>query len=298
MNVPDAMRRVGVLGATSLVGSALLDELKARGLEPLAFSRRQPLPAGDVVQWRTLPEGGATADSVFGEEKISLWVSLAPIWILPRYFNALRASGVTRIVALSSTSRFTKTTSTVEAEQALAQRLANAEAVLAEWAQAAGVEYVILRPTLIYGGDHDGNVSEIARFIRRFGVFPVFGAARGLRQPVKAADIAAASVAALGAPAAANQAYNLSGGETLPYREMVARVFESLGLRPRILTVPLGVFRLALAFARRLPRYRHWSVGMAQRMNEDLVFPHDDARRDLGYQPAPFEPRPGGRSGS
>ena len=283
-------RRVGVLGATSLVGAALLSELKAQAFEPIAYSRRRAEALDDGVQWRALPDAGGEPRSVFGAEDISVWVSLAPIWILPQYFEALRASGAKRIVALSSTSRFTKTASSVESEQALARKLIDAEAALIEWAEASGVEYVILRPTLIYGGEQDGNISEIARFIRRFGMFPVFGAARGLRQPVKAADIAAASVAAATAPAAANQAYNLSGGETLQYREMVARVFASLGKRPRILTVPLGVFKLALAVVRLVPRYRHWSVGMAERMNEDLVFPHDGAQRDLGYRPSAFEP--------
>ncbi|WP_447922489.1 NAD-dependent epimerase/dehydratase family protein [Achromobacter aegrifaciens] len=290
MTIQQRMNHVGVLGATSLVGSALLKELKAQAFEPIAFSRQRPLPEGEGVQWCALPGAGAEAESVFGAREISLWISLAPIWVLPQYFAALRASGAKRVVALSSTSRFTKTASSVESEQALARRLIDAEAALVEWAEASNIEYVILRPTLIYGGEHDGNISEIARFIRRFGVFPVFGAARGLRQPVKAVDVAAASVAAVSAPAAANQAYNLSGGETLEYRDMVARVFASLGLRPRVLTVPLGVFCLALAVVRRVPRYRHWSVGMAERMNEDLVFPYDDAQRDLEYKPSSFEP--------
>ncbi|WBX88234.1 NAD(P)H-binding protein [Achromobacter mucicolens] len=290
MMIGTETRRVGVLGATSLVGAALLSELKAQSFAPIAYSRRRAASADDGVQWRALPEAGGKPESVFGEQDIPVWVSLAPIWILPQYFDALRASGAKRIVALSSTSRFTKTSSSVESEQALARKLIDAEAALIAWAEAAGVEYVILRPTLIYGGEHDGNISEIARFIRRFGMFPVFGAARGLRQPVKAADIAAASVAAVTAPAAANQAYNLSGGETLQYRQMVARVFAAMGKRPRILTVPLGIFKLALAGVRLVPRYRHWSVGMAERMNEDLVFAHDDAQRDLGYRPSKFEP--------
>lgn len=286
----DVFTRVGVLGATSLVGAELLSALVVQGMQPVAFSRKRPLPDSGVVQWRGLQEPNAAAVPDFGGHEIALWVSLAPIWILPTYFGALKKAGVKRIVALSSTSRYTKTGSSVPAEQALARRLIDAEAALEEWAAASDVEYVILRPTLIYGGDHDGNVSEIASFIRRFGVFPVLGSARGLRQPVRAADIAVATVAALSAPAAANRAYNLSGGETLAYRDMVARIFTSLGRRPRIVTVPLGVFSLALVVARSLPRYRHWSVGMAQRMNEDLTFPHDDALRDLGYQPGVFEP--------
>jgi nucleoside-diphosphate-sugar epimerase len=95
-------------------------------------------------------------------------------------------------------------------------------------------------------------------------------------------------VAALQALEAANRAYNLSGGETLTYREMVARVFAALGRPTHSVTVPLWAFRLAVAMMRRLPRYRHWSAAMAERMNRDLVFDHADAARDLGFKPRGF----------
>jgi nucleoside-diphosphate-sugar epimerase len=152
------------------------------------------------------------------------------------------------------------------------------------------VEWVILRPTLIYGRGRDKNVCEIARFIRRFGFFPLFGPAQGLRQPVHAEDLAAACLAAADAPAAANRAYNLSGGETLRYRDMVGRIFVALNRRPRLLPVPLGAFRTMLAAMRLLPRYRHWSAAMAERMNRDLVFDHAEAVRDLRFAPRPFHP--------
>ena len=143
-------------------------------------------------------------------------------------------------------------------------------------------------PTLIYGGGRDGNISEIARLIRRFGFFPLVGQGLGLRQPVHGADVAAACVAALNTAKASNREYNLSGAEVLPYGEMVGRVFAAVGRRPRFLVVPLGVFKLALVGLRLLPRYRHWSAAMAQRMNQDLVFDHADAARDLGFRPRPF----------
>ncbi|MFZ4539744.1 NAD-dependent epimerase/dehydratase family protein [Propionivibrio sp.] len=147
---------------------------------------------------------------------------------------------------------------------------------------------MILRPTLIYGLGRDKNISEIARFIRRFGFFPVLGQAQGLRQPIHAEDVAAVCVSALQAPCAANRAYNISGGETLAYRDMVARVFAALGRTPRLATVPLWAFRLAVTVLRCLPRYRQWSAAMAERMNRDLVFEHTEAARDLGFKPRCF----------
>jgi nucleoside-diphosphate-sugar epimerase len=141
---------------------------------------------------------------------------------------------------------------------------------------------------LIYGQGRDKNISEIVRIIRRLGFFPLFGKAQGLRQPIHTDDVAAACVAALTSPAAADHAYNISGGEVMTYKEMVARVFAALGLKARILSVPLWCFRLGLSLLRRLPRFRHWTTTMAERMNQDMVFDQTATLRDLGLKPRAF----------
>jgi len=272
--------RVGVLGASSLVGGCALPLLRDAGWQVVAFSRAA-VEGGLGLVWRQLP----CTESI---EEIQFWICVAPIWVLPDYFALLEASGARRVVALSSTSRYTKVGSGDGAEVAIAAKLADAEARVQAWAEARGIEWVVLRPTLIYGLGRDKNITEIARFVRRFGFFPVFGKAQGLRQPIHAADVAAVCVAALQAPGAANRAYNISGGETLSYRDMVVRLFIALGKRPRLLTVPLWAFRLAVAVLRRVPRYRLWSTAMAERMNQDLVFDHSEAVRDLGFKPRGF----------
>jgi hypothetical protein len=48
------------------------------------------------------------------------------------------------------------------------------------------------------------------------------------------------------------------------------------------------IFRGAVAAVRCLPRYRHWSAAMAERMNCNLVFDHSDAERDLDFTPRRF----------
>ena len=275
--------RVGLLGATSLVGNCLIPLLINHDLRVCAFSRQAMSPVGGGVTWRNLSSTRSA-----NRDQLDLWICVAPIWVLPEHFPLFEASGVRRIVALSSTSRFTKDDSTDPGEQATALRLAEAESLLQAWAESRGVEWIILRPTLIYGLGRDKNIAEIGRFIRRFHFFPLFGMAGGLRQPIHAQDVASACIGALLVPEAANHAYNVSGGETLTYREMVTRVFAALGRRPRLLTVPLWAFRLTVAVLRRVPRYRHWSVAMAERMNRDLTFDHTEAMRDLGFKPRGF----------
>lgn len=282
--------KVGVLGAGSVVGMCLLQGLRAAGWEVVAYTRRAKWLAAPDVKWQLLPPIPSPHPSPRSEEEATpYWICVAPIWVLPDYFSLIEASGARRVVALSSTSRFTKVGSGDMAENAVAAKLAESEARVQTWAEERGIEWVVLRPTLIYGLGRDKNISEIARFIRRFGFFPLLGQAQGLRQPIHAEDVAAACVAALQATDAANRAYNISGGETLAYRDMVARVFAAMGRPVRLVTVPLWAFRLAVSMLRSLPRYRHWSVAMAERMNRDLVFDHSEAACDFGFKPRGFE---------
>jgi nucleoside-diphosphate-sugar epimerase len=277
---------IGLLGARSLVGQCVIPLLVKAKRDVIAFSRSSVHHNTEVgMTWRKLD-----ANALSHAENVTIkdWFCVAPIWVLPEYFTLLEAYGARRVIVLSSTSRFTKDSSSDPEEQFISIRLADAETRVQAWAENLGVEWIILRPTLIYGLGRDKNIAEIARFIRRFSFFPLLGQAQGLRQPIHAADVATACVAALQVPTAANRTYDISGGETLTYREMVTRVFAALGLPARLVTVPLWAFRLAVAVLRCLPRYRHWSAAMAERMNQDLVFDHADAARDLGFKPRGF----------
>ncbi|WP_208747995.1 NAD-dependent epimerase/dehydratase family protein [Achromobacter agilis] len=272
-----------MLGATSPVGRQVLAQLADAGHSVVAFSR-QPQQDGAHVRWARLPGGAGVA----ADEPIRDWIALCGIWNLPAHFDMMLRHGVRRIVCLSSTSRFTKTTSSNPQEEVIVRRLTEGERQLAEWAQANGVEWTVLRPTLIYGRGTDRNLAEIVKLIRKLGFFPLFGRAEGLRQPVYVDDVAKAAVLAVFSANTGGNSYNISGAEVLSYREMVARIFKAMGRKPKFLGVPIWFFNLALFFLRLVPRYRKWNADMVQRMNRDMVFDHDAARRDFGYDPQRF----------
>lgn len=217
-------------------------------------------------------------------------IHLAPLKLLPAMLPAFFAQGGSRVIAFGTTSVHSKAASAAPAERAYAAGLLEAEREVARLCEAAGVPWTLFRPTLIYGAGRDRNVALIARVIRRFGVFPLLGEARGLRAPVHVEDLAAACVAVREAGATFNKAYDLTGGETLTYRAMVARIFEAMGRRPRFVRVPLALFRLAMWVVSRVPRYRDFNAEMARRMNDDLVFDPTPAARDFGFAPRGFAP--------
>jgi nucleoside-diphosphate-sugar epimerase len=281
------MRRVLLTGATGLVGYFLLPRLQAAGMTVHALSRH-PQVAGDVC-WHT---GDLSAGSEWVPRlpAMDTCIHAAPLWLLPPLLPQLRSLGVARLIAFGSTSRFTKLDSASPRERSVAQALATAETQLAE--QGEWLNWTVFRPTLIYGAGRDRNVSAIAGFIRRFGFFPVAGAAAGRRQPVHGADLADACLAALDVGATHGRAFDLGGGEELSYREMVVRIFEAMGRRPRIVSVPEPLLRAATVVAARLPGLGSVDPAMVERMKRDMVFSVADAQAAFGYAPRSFRPTP------
>jgi len=278
---------VVVSGASSRLGHFLLPRLVAAGYQVVALSR-QPPPAAESGALRWLRVDLTQPPATLPGAEASYLLHLARLPLLPVLLP--RLPRLKRVVAFSSTSVFCKADSPDPAEQALAASLAAAEQALISHCQSQGVIWTLLRPTLIYGCGQDQNVSFIARFIERFGFFPLLGTARGLRQPVHADDLAQACLAVLDCEASYGKAYNLSGGETLSYRAMVTAIFQGLGRKPRWLPLPAPVLQMGFALLRVLPRYRHLSAAMLARMNQDLCFDHRLASRDFGYRPRGFAP--------
>jgi GT2 family glycosyltransferase/nucleoside-diphosphate-sugar epimerase len=282
-DVPSGAETTGVLGASSFVGRALLPLLLREGRCVRAISRTRRISRRPDVVWSSIENlDGAIAD----------WVSLCPLAALVESLPRLAALGARRLVAVSSTSRFTKIDSPDSQERRHAKSLVDAEEKILEWGRRCGVVVVVLRPTLVYDGVDDRNIAAITRFIRRWGWFPVCGPAGGLRQPLHALDLARACSAALKSRVEFG-GYNLSGGETLSYRSMVGRIFQWEGRRSRIVQVPGWFLRAVLPAVRLLPPFKGISMQVFERMNADLVFDHSAAADAFGFAPREFEPPTG-----
>jgi nucleoside-diphosphate-sugar epimerase len=286
-----------VLGATSLIGQYLVPVLLENGMRVQALSRNTmsdlaATSTSPLLSWHQISDNLLQTTPVL--QSADCLISLAPLWILAPLIPQLSQLGVKRIVAFSSTSRFSKQTSPEPSELAVADQLATAEASVQAACEQAKIDWTILRPTLIYGdivpdAARAGKaLGTILKVIRRFHCFPLVGGAPGLRQPVHAADLAQACLATLQNPQAHNKAYNLSGGEILSYHRMIERIFQVMKKKPCLIPIPLSFLRVALKLAGFLPGYHFLTPEMANRTQQDLCFDHAEAMRDFGYQPRRF----------
>ena len=276
--------KVLVTGATNQIGHFLLPHLQAAGFTVTAISRH-PQPNIVGITWQQLD----LQNTSFSIHSFPLLFHLAPLPLLPSLLARLPPNTrLNRIITFSSTSCFTKAHSPDPKERAIATELTEAETALTTICQTQGIAWTLFRPTLIYGCGIDKNVTFIAQFIRRFGFFPMVGKGLGLRQPVHADDLAVACLQAYFSPTTVNKAYNLSGGQTLNYRDMVKAIFHHLDQKPHIISIPLPIFKLITRTLAWMPQYAHLSTAMIARINQDLCFDHTLAYQDFGYNPRTF----------
>ena len=106
------------------------------------------------------------------------------------------------------------------------------------------LSHAILRPALLFGKE-DILLNNIAWFLRRFPVFPVFGPGNYRVRPVFVEDLAKLAVSA--AQQRGDQAVDAVGPETMTFEELVRLIAASVGSRARVLHLNPG---LALLFSR------------------------------------------------
>lgn len=141
--------------------------------------------------------------------------------------GAAEAAGLERIVHLSvSNAR--------SSDLPYFRGKARVEAVIEE----SALDHAVLRPTLIFGlGDR--LVNNLAWFLRRSPVFPVFGDGRYRVRPVFVGDVADLAVE-LG-DADEQSTVDLAGPDRFTFESFVGHLAAALGTRTRFVHVPPGV---------------------------------------------------------
>ena len=275
-------------GAGSDVGAAMVRRLHRTGTRCIALTRSTTANAGrsGLRVLSTEYFDKAPADDL---PRFDKWIHLAPIWTWQKFEAVFARGRPRRIVALSSTSVVTKADSGDARERAVVEALYDGEKGIARFAIGNRASLAILRPTMIYGGPNNRNINLLKRIIRWLRVFPMVGEGAGLRQPVHASEVADACLSAMEHERVSG-VYTIAGGEVLSYREMVTRVFESLGIRPRFISLSGQTARKLVGLVGRLPGMDMLSVEMLDRLERDQAFSNENAIRDFGFGPGPFKP--------
>jgi uncharacterized protein YbjT (DUF2867 family) len=272
---------IAVTGASGHTGYRLVGDLVAKGetvravtrdpaVLPLELRRKVEICRADLTREDEAREAVRGAAAV---------LALTHIRHAPLIIAAMKAEGIQRVVFTSSTRRFTRFP-----EETARAVIAGEDAV-----RASGLDWTILRPSMIYGGYHDNNLVHLVHWLRRFPVHPLPGGGRMLWQPVFTWDVIAAIEAAMERPETAGKEYTLAGPEPVSYRQMVMTILRLLKRRCLLVPVPISLLRFAARIAESVSARPRIRMDQIRRLEEDKVFDITEARRDLGFSPRSFE---------
>jgi NADH dehydrogenase len=116
----------------------------------------------------------------------------------------------------------------------------------------SGTEYVILRPSWIYG-PNDRSMNKFVTFVKLLPVVPVIGSGQEQIQPVSVFDVAKVAAAAVTEPTAANQIFELGSTPPLTMDEIIRTIMRVLGTRKPLLHQPAWLVKIPAAVLQYLP---------------------------------------------
>jgi nucleoside-diphosphate-sugar epimerase len=274
--------KVVVTGGTGFTGERVVARLKALGIVPTVVARAtsntdRVRALGARIVCGNLDDARQLEDAFRGHD-VLMHVASMGFGQVPGVVAAASKAGVRRTAFVSTTAVLTSLPVRSKPVRSAAERAV----------RESGLEWTIVRPTMIYGSARDRNMCRLLRHLRRWRVAPIPGSGRALQQPVHVDDVAEAIVSAALRPAAVGREYNVSGDRPMPLRELISHAAAAVGVRPIFVPLPTRLAARALRAAERSGLVLPLRSEQLERLNEHKAFDHSDATADLGFAPRSF----------
>ncbi len=288
---------VALTGATGFIGRHVLQSLTARGYRVRLLLRRpvEAMPdgassaiVGDLTRPTNMAAALAGVDAVVHSAGLAHAMSGAPeddyrtlnTEATRQLAEAAARARVRRFVFLSSIRAQTGPTAPSiltdtgdpAPTDAYGRSKLDAERALA----AIGIDWVALRPVLVYGAGVKGNIAALVRLARSPYPLPL-GSLAGRRSLVSVESVSAAIDTVLRADAPLNRPLVVADPDALTLPEMLAALRSGLGRRPGLVPVPAAAIGLACRLSGR--------EALFLRLAENLVA-RSDGLSALGWRPA------------
>lgn len=143
-------------------------------------------------------------------------------------------------------------------------------------AQEAGIDVVIIRPPLVYGPGVKANFLSLVKLSATKLPLP-FGSVNNKRSMVYVGNLVDLIVRCIDHPSAANETFLLSDGDDVSLRSLLTGIRSAMGRSPRLVPVPVGLFKLAGALTGKR--------GVVDRLVGDLQVDSSKARSLLSWVP-------------
>lgn len=256
---------IAVTGVTGLTGRFLIPSFREIGyyggfkclVRPT--SDTTGLPSGLDIEFM-VGDCRDEASLVKLLERADAMVHVAGVRMAEKVIAACRRTGVDRVVFVNTTGVFSRY-----------RKYAAEYRRIEEQIVASGLDWTIIRPTMIYGNARDHNIHQLVRFVNRWPVVPLVGDGRALLQPIYAQDLAMVIARATLAEKAIRRAYNLAGKNSLKHVDLLKCIAATLGKKRFFVNVPYSLALLA-GYVAEMTGSRLVNVERIQRLREDKIY--------------------------
>jgi NADH dehydrogenase len=251
--------KVFVTGGTGFIGPKIVHALRAQDRDVRALVRN-PARGAQLASWGAELASGDVTDPVSVRSAMEGCSHVVHLVALLRGsaqdFHRVMTEGFRNVLAAAKEQRAER----VILMSALGTNDATKDLVpyyRAKWQmeqdlEASGLDYVIVRPSFVFGPD-GGALPTFVRQVKVSPVVTVIGPGLQRSQPIWVEDVAAYFARAIDNPQAANRTFEIGGPDVVTWNELYERIARVLGKRRRLVHVPFGVARTGARLTQRLP---------------------------------------------
>jgi len=116
----------------------------------------------------------------------------------------------------------------------------------------SGIEYVIFRPSWVYGPG-DRSLNRFIKIMRCSPLVPVLGGGENRVQPISVFDVAKVAASAVVKREATNRTFELGGPQVLTMNEVLRTAQRVLGVRRTFVHLPIGLVKAAAHLLQLMP---------------------------------------------
>lgn len=157
-----------------------------------------------------------------------------------------------------------------------------------EYLRNSGLDYTILRPTIVYG-PHDHFITRWINKIKRFPVVPVLGRGDYLLQPVSVGDVIQCVVRALEDASKNRKVYDLGGPDCLKFNEILKILAGILNRPIQLLHLPWGLVKPFARFCDLTLVRPPFTPDEVSRWKEDRVCDYRILEKEFDFHSTRFE---------
>ncbi len=275
--------KILVTGATGFIGPKVVHALRARDRDVRALVRR-PERATQLAGWGVELAKGDLTDPTSLRAALQGCTHVVHLVAIitgrPADFERVMTQGTKDLVAAAKEAGVER----FVLMSALGTSEASKDTVpyyAAKWAEeqevvGSGLEYVILRPSFVFGRD-GGALPTFMKQVRYSPVVTVIGPGLQRSQPIWVDDVAQICAQGVDHPQAANRTFELGGPDTVNWNELYLTIARVLGKRRRLLHVPFGLARTGAQLTERLPGAPLSADQVAMLQGADNVVSNTDA---------------------